>query len=393
MTYPALNEDSAFRSERITDSLGKGSSHACTHRLLVADINDGEFTTKYASTVGGQNCVYSSNYTNSWYDNSNKPIYGSYGGWDVNSNSSLPWGYVYGTSPDELLMQNALIQRARGLKADVMLDLIEGNQIWPSIKSITAALPVMAARWYQLRKVIKTASGAFLAWKFGVSPLLSDMMAIHRYMPKITEDVIRHAKGDKQRFSILADRPMTAYDGAYFTGSQNGFVVSRFTGKGRVVKSPLIRYVLVVKPSQKYHTAFVSKADLFMRRFATSPASLAWELVPFSFVLDWFVDLRGTLQALDKLVGSSPYKVSSFTRSYSYELQSDYYLETYSPCDGGLLQRLRQCSASYRHYERSAGVSSSALPSWNPRFGKNQAGISAALIAQQLSKLAGAKRK
>jgi hypothetical protein len=130
-----------------------------------------------------------------------------------------------------------------------------------------------------------------------------------------------------------------------------------------------------------------------MRRFATSPASLAWELVPFSFVLDWFVDLRGTLQALDKLVGFSPYKVSSFTRSYSYELQSDYYLETYSPCNGSLLQRLRQCSASYRHYERSAGVSNSALPSWNPRFGKNQAGISAALIAQQLSKLAGAKRK
>jgi DNA-binding IclR family transcriptional regulator len=105
------------------------------------------------------------------------------------------------------------------------------------------------------------------------------------------------------------------------------------------------------------------------------------------------VDLRGVLRELDKTIGSSPYKIVSFTRSYGYELQSDYWLETLSPCNGNSLQRFRQCSASYKHYERSAGVSSSALPQWNPRFGKNQAGISAALIAQQLSKLAGAKRK
>jgi hypothetical protein len=346
----------------------------------------------YAGVINGVNCVWAASQPNAWYEN-NSGIYGYAGGWDVNSNASLPWGYILGASLDETTLQNAVLDRARGLKADMLLNAVEANQMWPSIKSIATSLPAMAANWYQMRKVIKTASGAFLAWKFGVSPVLQDMMAVHRYLPRIQEDVLRHAKGDKQRFSITAERVLTSTDGVYYQSSQNGFVVQRFSRQSKVVKPPVVRYVLVVKPSTKYHTAFMSKADLFMRRFATSPASLAWELVPFSFVLDWFVDLRGTLRNLDKLIGFEPFKISSFTRSFSYELQSDYYLETLSPCNGSQLQFFRQCSGSYRHYERSTGFTTGALPSWNPRFGKNQAGISAALIAQQLSKLAGAKRR
>jgi hypothetical protein len=393
INFTALNEDSAYRSERITDSLGKGQVHPCVHRILAVDINDSETATLYASTIAGLNCVYSSSYTKSWYDNQFKPIFGARGGWDVNSNASLPYGVTIDTSNNELTLQNAVLDRARGLKADVMLDLIEGNQMWPSIKSIATALPAMAANWSRLRKVIRTASGAFLAWKFGVSPVLQDMMAVHRYVPKITEDVVRHMKGDKQRYSITAELPISIFNGTIATGSQNGFKVWSADMVGKAVQPPTVRYVLVVKPSQKYMTSFVSKADLFMRRFASSPASLAWELVPFSFVLDWFVDLKGVLGQLDRIAGFAPFKVVAFTRSFSYELQSEQRWATYSPCNGALLQNMRACSSSFRHYERSSGVSNSALPNWSPRFGKNQAGISAALIAQQLTKLAGAKRK
>jgi len=392
VTVPALNQESCYRRERMRDSLGKGKSHACMHRVHTVDIVDNMTTCMFAAVAQGSNGVTNYSHSNAWFD-SNKSGYDLNSSWDVNSDVSIPPGYVLSTSVNESSLQNAVIERAKGLRADVLLNIVEANQVWPSIKSLTSALPAMATHWLSMRKTIKTMSGAYLAYKFGVSPILSDMMAIHRYLPRLTEDVVRHGKGDAQRYSIVAEIPCAApNDEVLWQGTVNGIPVTRYTRTGVINKTPAIRYVLVVKPSAKYSMAFFSKADLFMRRFASSPASLAWELVPFSFVVDWFVDLRGVLGSLDKLVGFEPYKVVSFTRSFGYELQTTAHLRTFSPCSGAQLQSFDQYSCVYKHYERSANVTTSALPVWKPRFGKNQAGISAALIGQQLSKIAAAKR-
>jgi hypothetical protein len=40
----------------------------------------------------------------------------------------------------------------------------------------------------------------------------------------------------------------------------------------------------------------------------------------------------------------------------------------------------------YSHYDRSIATMGPLKVTWKPRFGKNQAGISAALISQALSK-------
>jgi hypothetical protein len=156
------------------------------------------------------------------------------------------------------------------------------------------------------------------------------------------------------------------------------------------VSVPVLRYVLAVKPTVKFGTAFFQKADYLLSRFATSPASLAWEKVPFSFVVDWFVDLRGVLSTLDSLVGFNPYETVSLTKSVKYELATDTFVETFSPCTGGLLQSFSSGTFEYKHYDRS-NISPGQMPRWNPRFGKNQAGITAALISQKLTSFLRAK--
>jgi hypothetical protein len=239
----------------------------------------------------------------------------------------------------------------------------------------------MARYWKEIRKVIKTASGAFLAYKFGISPILQDFMSINRYLPRMKEDIRRHVEGDKHRYSVEAVMNVVAPPDELFSSS-----TAKFTRKSQLISQPTVRYVLVVKPANKYTTPFFRAADALVSRFVTSPASLAWELVPFSFVVDWFVDLRGTLGLLDKLMGFSPYEIVSFTRSHSYHCAVQCYLETLSPCNGSSLQSFRQCSVEYKHYDRSI-VGGGSLPTFNPRFGKNQAAVSAALIAQRLSLL------
>jgi hypothetical protein len=134
----------------------------------------------------------------------------------------------------------------------------------------------------------------------------------------------------------------------------------------------------------RYMSELFQLAQVCRSRFATSPASLAWELTPWSFLADWFVDVRGFLNKLDASLGFDPWETVSFTKSVTYELENGCDHATYSPCNGGPMTSVGYARARYRHYERLR-VSPSVLPSWKPRFGKTQAGILAALISQKLS--------
>lgn len=377
-------------SERISDGLGKGQPHEAVHRKLTWSSNAVSGYTYPTTTPANGMATYGGS------GGGVNPLLLAYNhmaplrAFDVSSNALPPGWTMDMTGINEAAMKQQVIQFSRQLKADVLLNLVEANQVWPSIRSLTLALPAMARHWKELRRLIKVASGSYLAWKFGVSPILQDLMNIHRYLPRLVSDLRRHDSGDKSRFSIYAS-PVAKF--SYTPTSQvlNGIETYRFDRQGRLTSSPVIRYVLVVKPKTSYGSSFFSKLDFMMSRFASSPASLAWELVPFSFVIDWFVDLRGVLGLIDNAIGYSPYQVVSFTRSFSYSCASDGIATRKHICSGAQMSRGSEGTCEYKHYERSLVPYLGSSLAWNPRFGKNQAGISAALIAQQLTRL-GAKR-
>jgi hypothetical protein len=377
------------RDERISDDLGRGKSNACVHRKRHYWVNPDRTSVSYGSNSGGP-CVQTYSAPHSWYDGDLQYVR-SLLNWDVSVNTGLPPRWAIGVSPDESSAQNILLQRASQLKADVLLNVVEANQIWPSIQTLAKSLPNMAYNWSQLRKVLKTASASFLAWKFGVSPILSDIMKVQRSLPKLKDDIQRHADGEKTRFSLVLPVTLVHSSGAYASGSLNGFPSYKFSAQGRQLSQAQIRYVLVVRPKAQYMTSFFQKADYAMSRFGSSAASLAWELVPFSFVADWFVDLRGAVNKVDSLLGTSPYEIVSFTRSFGYEVAEDHFLDSWSPCDGSIIDSFSSATVQCSHYERS-NVSGGNSISWKPRFGKNQAAISAALITQGLLKIPGAMR-
>lgn len=377
--------------ERIDDEVGVGQSHAVCHRRMAYSFNE-DRSPRILPHTGSpdQGVIYNglgarrpntiNNITSEWRNWD--PSIGGYGYF-----SQLPnrWSDV-SASINETSLRNDVWEAAQQLKADVLLNMVEANQMWPSVKSLATCLPQLRSNWGRIRKVVRTASGSYLAWKFGVSPVLSDAMAIHKYMPKLASDLDAHRRSDSRRFSRLALVGMT-YDNEWIDRQTFGsYVVARTTHQGRIIRPSVIRYVLVVKPVIKYQTELFSALDGAMRRFATSPAQLAWEKVPFSFVADWFVDLRGALNAVDKSIGSEPFKVISFTRSRSYEVAADIRNVYYSPCNGSIIEDMPVATIQYKHYERSLASMQASLV-WRPRFGKNQAGISAALIAQSLSKL------
>jgi hypothetical protein len=410
-------------TERITDSLGKGSSHKVVHRKnfqLISgfsDVND----YLWAAIKGGKHGLTRDVGAGpSWYDFAKFGV-DYFATFDTSSDISMPRHWSMNTSSfNEAQLKAGVLEKARQLKADVLLDIVEGNQIWPSIKSLVLTLPALAKivsknttlhsvneaskllpriavkqvpLWNKVRPLMKTASGSFLAWKFGVAPLLSDFEAIHSYMPKLVNDVKRHAANDAKRFSSHAIASCSFDDSETAPTVINGYTVAVWMTQGRIVQQPEVRYVLVVKPNvTPFMTSFFTKADLFMSRFATSPARLAWEKIPFSFVVDWFVDLKGSLDALDKVVKAEPYQVISFTRSFTYKLATDIFYTRRSPCDGSIFFDRSLGSGEFSHYERIPVTAQQSLLRWSPHFGKNQAAISAALIAQQLARIGPLRR-
>jgi hypothetical protein len=380
----------SYSKETMHDGLGKDVPHTCHHRKYTqhCEVPSGSSRWAYMSGHGPSIVVDNDNgRTNAVRSQS---MYSAFEPWVVGTNGASdypPYWNVTMPSFDETVVKNNLLQNARQLKADVMLNIIEAGQIVPSIRSLTNSLPNMARNWRQLRKVIKTASGSYLAWKFGVSPILQDIMAINRFLPRMKDSLKRHESSSHSRFSYTA--PIQAYmtPSPYASGynHMNGYPTYKWNWNGVSHREAEVRFVLVVKPTSSRSSGLVKDIDFALSRFSSSPASLAWELVPFSFVVDWFVDLRSLLSKADSFIGFNPYEIVSFTKSVSYEFETQTQLTGHSPCDGSTILSV-ESSHRYKHYERSL-VGASPLVVSNPRFGKSQAAVSAALISQALSSI------
>lgn len=381
--------DMIVKEESIRDELGSESSHPVYHRSrtrTVEPVGYGDLISQnvVAGYVRTPGLSYRWPYYQAAATNNAQST-----AWDVtNVLGSVPTKWTIGslTTDQETYLKESVLRAARGLKADVLLDLIQGYQLWPAIRDMLHYLPAMAKNWKSARKMVRTSSNAYLAWKFGIGPVIQDVMQISRYVSHMRDDIQRHVNMEVERYSqkaIIAASCSATPDG-YTLYGQNYLLI---TVLGRVIKDPTVRYVLKVKPNAQHCPAFFKKAEKVMSRFATSPASLAWELIPFSFMLDWFVDLRGMLRAVDDLIGFSPYEIVDFTRSYSYELLSDVSASYCNTCNGVPVVSGRSGTVEFKHYERSLVSHVPSWAFWKPRFGKNQAGITAAMIGQRLDTL------
>jgi len=324
-----------------------------------------------------------------WNAEDNSYQVNAHSNWNVTSNEGWPdapfgWNIDRSAVNESKLVEDCY-EKARGLKSDVLLNIIESNQIWPAFRDVSTSLPNLLRNWKSIRKLVRTASGSFLAYKFGVSPFLSDMSDLYRYIPHIVEDLKRHKDRVKARFSAKVSVPVTFNDAPTDLRSLAGYVVERRTLQGRIDKQPTIRYVLVVEPRVSFLSDVANGADRLMSRLATGPASLAWEKVPYSFVVDWFIDARSWLRYLDDAIMAPPYKVVAFTRSESYVLNTDVFLAKFSPCNGTPVYDTSCGSVRFQNYVRSVVQPGFSYPTLNHRFGKSQAAIMAALIGQKLS--------
>lgn len=132
-------------------------------------------------------------------------------------------------------------------------------------------------------------ASTWLAWQYAWKPLISDVFAGMQDLERLRgEQKLEYRK--KNAYNITL--PKRTYVNAW--GAVNEWPEIR---KSIVVRR---KWVLAEKPSKLWQTGILD------------PAVYAWELIPFSFVLDWFIPVQDSLEAWS----SAPFlQLKSWTRS------------------------------------------------------------------------------
>jgi hypothetical protein len=297
-----------------------------------------------------------------------------------------------GFSMDRSAMVNAVLKKFyfEENEASGFESLIESHALWPSFRRTIAGIRNLN-HWGDRRKFLKlgkVVSGAFLFYSFAIAPLLRDMEATRRHMVEFNRllNAYLNRMNKPRRYSVV-NRGRLSYDrGAPYNPSvqPDAKWVPQYTGE-----LAERRVVLQGITSLPYDGSFFKKMQFITDTLgATGPASLAWEFVPFSFVVDWFVDTQVWLGALDNLLQGRKKTVlgcSESTKIMTSETSSWQKGSSISGSDMALDgQPYSMSSVSSYHREPIL-----AQPSfgWSGRFGKKQLALSLALFYQLGSEL------
>lgn len=211
-------------------------------------------------------------------------------------------GYFSGELPrprewDRTLVYNMCLEKFNSLsrgKMDLGVSLAEAHTTARMIKSLGKFTSFAKLNGFgSTRDVAK----GWLSWQYGWKPLMSDIFGIADESVRIVLNAVERIQ-TRVTLPILDDVIVQQVGGATCN-------VSR---KGRGKQSCTISCKLEI-PS----------FDL-TRWSSLNPVSLTWELIPYSFVIDWFVDVGSYLRNLETaMLYNSRFIVGYVSELYAWE--------------------------------------------------------------------------
>lgn len=162
---------------------------------------------------------------------------------------------------------------------DLAVDIAEAGKTLKMLR-LSEQVVDLTSTFVRRFGVIKVASKAWLAYQYGVKPLLNSIYGL-------AEENIRVVINETERFRVRATDSSWRPNGIWLmnanTMSSNLFPFSGGTQK--------CSYTIGMDLRTDQHD---------ISRFSSlNPVSLAWELLPLSFVADWFLNVGGYLRNLE----------------------------------------------------------------------------------------------
>lgn len=225
-------------------------------------------------------------------------------------------------------------------------------------------------------KTWKSPHELWLAAQYGWKPLLSDCYT----------SAIALYEAEKERTVLTARVVSTAKDGKN-TSKLVSQVIGTFACRCR--KHLDVKHKVKVRLDYvKSNSPLTPLAQLGL----TNPLNVAWELVPFSFVVDWFIPVGAFLSSLDASIG---WTFKGGTLSITTTQKSWAEVRDYSTSESGgtAITGALTCSGKGRQFQFTRSVYSSEPFPTMPSFKPSASGLHVANgIALLLSAVSGGKR-
>lgn len=270
-------------------------------------------------------------------------------------------------------------------EVDTLLNIVESPKLISGLRSVLKG----GSKTSFLKRLRRgDGSNAYLYYSFGLAPLISDMQKIRKAMVAVKADIDRQLRALRgQRVSHYSC--FGQFTG--FTGMGSGFGApdnndnSYWHSALQSVRAP--RRVITCRGSwaARYNSDLLNRLDYLLRRFLSAgPASYVWERIPFSFVVDWFLDLSSIIDGLDRLLTGSDSSISDVCLSESWRVQCPIYKH----------KRALQVSSfdnqqvginDLVYYRREPQIVAPSQVQLSGRFGKKQLSLAAALLHQILA--------
>lgn len=260
-----------------------------------------------------------------------------------------------------------LNEKTRG-SLDLAVDLAQAGQtarMFKASENLNIFINSIGARGW--RNIIKGIGSARLVWVYGIKPLLSDVYAAADESLRFTLSEIEHFKVrstdniTNTKFTL----PFQYYGNALGNCRRSG------------------RYMCEIGLSLR------TKEDDPARWTSLNPASIAWELTPYSFVLDWIIDVGSYLRDIEtsllynnRFVNGYITKVTSFDATWSCDVSRR--VDQWNQSDAYYVNAT--ASFLYRKLDRTLLSSYPAphLPTFHAELGSSRLLNAAALLGQKL---------
>jgi len=284
---------------------------------------------------------------------------------------------------------------------DTLLNTVEAPQFVTSIQSLynRVKAPVYAdmkaAKVQRRKKAAAVLSGGFLYYAFGVAPVINDMRKIAKAGSSYSKKLAKALSNAGRNYSV--HRRCGGSFNPVLTGG-NGMplptgygpsvdAISHWHADIQKISAPIKICTVRGIRDHKYLTSGFQELDYLMSRFgATGPASFAWERIPFSFVVDWFIDVSGVLHRLDNYLTGSRKKIQDATISYKWACAAGAIKHVRLP-DISSFDGFQMCTNELHSYHRKPMSTDIYTSSTQGRFGKYQIAETAALIGQMAANL------
>jgi hypothetical protein len=162
-------------------------------------------------------------------------------------------------------------------------------------------------RWMGEQLLSKKGAGAFLAWNFGAAPLISDLIKLadfgsHYEKRKKTIDQL-YVSGLSRRIDLSANTQNGSIGPQTIGGSGAHVLVGTTTWIAKQTKWGTIRWSVDTPPPTSDE-----RAILALRSALGLTADLAtlWNIVPWTWLVDWFTSAGDYLEAHRNILGATP---------------------------------------------------------------------------------------